>query len=138
MTESLTLDRAATQARAIVLGLGVVYLLLAIGGFIRTGWGEFGLEEPVRLLGILGVSTLLNFVHTFAGLVAVVAALRGAPSAFAAPATIAFTAMAVFGAVARIFGGTGDPTNMTWGNVVLYVLSAAVCVFVYTLRMRAR
>lgn len=138
MTGSVTVDRAAKLARAVVLGVGVVYLLLAIGGFIRTGWGEFGLEDPLRLLGILGVSTLLNFVHTFAGLVAVLAALRGAPSAFAAPGTVAFTAMAAFGAVARIFGGTGDPLNSTWGNVVLYALTAAVCAFVYALRLRAR
>jgi hypothetical protein len=138
VTGTLSLDRAAKLARAIVLGLGVVYLLLAVGGFVRTGWGEFGLEDPLRLFGIIGVSTLLNFVHTFAGLVAVVAALRGAPSAFAAPATIGFTAMAVFGTVARIFGGTGDPMNMTWWNVVLYVLSAATCFYVYTLRLRAR
>ncbi len=135
---TVTQTRAARRTRAIVLGIGVLYLLLAIGGFIRTGFSSFGWEEPVRLLGFLGVSTLLNIVHTFAGLLAVVAALRKAPSAFAAPATVAFTAMAAFGAVSRIFADTGDPLNMTWWNVGLSLLTAATCAYVYSLRLRAR
>lgn len=135
---TVTHARAARRTRAIVLGIGVLYLLLAIGGFIRAGFSSFGWEEPVRLLGFLGVSTLLSIAHTFAGALALVAALRGAPTAFAAPATVAFTAMAVFGAVSRIFADTGDPLNMTWWNVGLYVLTAATCAYVYSLRLRAR
>jgi hypothetical protein len=133
----MTLSRAARLARSIVLGLGVVYLLLAVAGFIQTGWGEFGLEEPLRLFGILGVSTLLNFVHTFVGAVAVLAALRGASSTFAIPATIMFLAMAVFGATSRVFADTGDPLNLTWWNVALYLLSSVTCGYVYSLRLRA-
>ncbi len=129
--------RAARWSRLAVLGLGAVYVVLAVAGFVRTGSGEFGMEEPVRLWGFLGVSTLANIVHGVVGLVALVAALRGGASGFAPPATIAFVAMAVFGTVARMFGGHGDPLNLTWWNVALYVLSAIVCVLVYTMRMRA-
>jgi hypothetical protein len=120
----------------IVLGLGVLYLLLAIGGFLRTGWGEFGQEEPIRLIGTLGVSTLLNIVHTFAGAVATFAAARGGATAFAPVAMVAFTAMAVFGATARVFGDSGDPLNLSWWNVGLYLLSAVTCGYVFSLRLR--
>lgn len=134
---TVTLSRAGRRARAIVIGLGVVYLLLGLGGFAVTGWGEFGLEEQLRLLGVFGVSTLANVVHTFVGLVATVAALRGAPGVFAPVAVVAFTAMAVFGAVSRVVADTGDPMNLTWWNVGLYLLSAVTCGYVYTLRLRA-
>lgn len=120
----------------IVLGLGVLYLLVAIGGFVRTGWGEFGQEEPIRLVGILGVSTLLNIVHTFVGAVATFAALRGGATTFAPVAMVAFTAMAVFGATARVFSDSGDPLNLSWWNVGLYVLSAVTCGYVFSLRLR--
>jgi fermentation-respiration switch protein FrsA (DUF1100 family) len=133
----MTLAQAARRGRKIVLGLGAVFVLLATAGFVRTGWGEFGQEEPVRVLGVFGVSTLLNIVHTFVGLVALLAALRGAAGALAPVATVAFTAMAVFGATARLFGDSGDPLNQTWWNVGLYLLSAAACAYVYSLRLRA-
>jgi Domain of unknown function (DUF4383) len=123
----MTLAQVARRGRAIVLSLGALYLLLAIAGFVRTGWGEFGLEEQLRVLGVLGVSTLLNIVHAFVGLVALLAALRSAASTFAPVATVAFAAMAAFGATARIFGDTGDPLNQTWWNVGLYLLSAVSC-----------
>jgi hypothetical protein len=132
----VTLSRAARRARVIVLGLGVVYLLLGVGGFIAVGWGEFGLEEPLRLLGVFGVSTLANIVHTFVGLVATAAALRGAQSVFAPVAIVAFTAMAALGVVSRLVADTGDPMNMTWWNVGLYVLSAVTCGYVFALRLR--
>jgi hypothetical protein len=119
-----------------VLGLGALYLLLAIGGFLRTGWGEFGQEEPIRLVGVFGVSTLLNIVHTFIGVVALLAAARRMTTTFAPVATVAFTAMAVFGATARVFGGSGDPLNLTWWNVGLYLLSAATCAYVFALPLR--
>jgi hypothetical protein len=121
----------------IVLGLGVVYLVLGLAGFARAGWGQFGFEEPVRLLGMLGISTLSSLIHTFVGLLAILAGLRGAPSAFAVVAMVAFTAMAVFGTTARIFGGTGDPLNLTWWNVGLFFLSAVTCGYVYSLWLRA-
>jgi hypothetical protein len=134
---TVTRSRAAKRVRAIVLGLGALYLLLAIAGFVRTGWGEFGLEEPLRLAGVLGVSTLLNIVHAFVGAVAVLAAVRGAAGAFAPVATVAFTAIAVFGATARIFGDYGDPLNLSWWNVGLYLLSAVACGYAYLLPLRA-
>jgi hypothetical protein len=135
---TLTLSQAARRGRTVVLSLGVVYLLLGIVGFASIGFGEFGYEEPVRLLGVLGASTLLNIGHTFVGLVAGVAALRGAPSAFAAPATVAFTALTAFGVVSRVVPDSGDPLNQTWWNVILYALTAVACGYVYSLRLRSQ
>jgi hypothetical protein len=128
---------AATQSRLILAGLGTVYLVLAVGGFVGVGFDEFGYEEPVRLFGIFGVSTLLNFVHTLLGVVALVAAWRGWTVAVAPIGVVWFTAMSVFGIVARSFGGSGDPLNLSWANVVLYLLSAIACGYVYALRIRA-
>jgi hypothetical protein len=122
-------------ARVVLLLLGVVYLVLATGGMFVTGWGEFGWEDPVRLFGVLGTSTLLNIVHGFVGLVALLAAVFGGADAFAPVLGIAFTAMAAFGIVARVAPGDGDPLNLTWGNVVLYLLSVAACVFAYFTRV---
>jgi hypothetical protein len=133
----VTLSRAARRARRIVLGLGAVYLVLGLAGFARAGWTEFGYEEPVRLVGVFGLSTLLNIVHVFVGVLAILAALGRAPSTFAVVALVAFTAMAVFGATAHVFGGAGDPLNLTWWNVVLFALSATACGYVYSLRLRA-
>ena len=134
----MTIDQASRRGRAIVLGVGVVYLVLGLAGFATVGFSEFGYEEPVRLLGVFGVSTLLNIVYTFVGLVAVLVALRGAATTFAPIANVAFTALTVFGAVARLFPGLGDPLNQTWWNVVVAALSAVACGYVYVLRLRAR
>jgi hypothetical protein len=131
VNRSDSVTRTASAARPGVLALGVVYLVLAIAGFVRTGTAEFGLEEPLRLFGVLGVSTLANIVHAVVGVAATVAALRRAPTVFAAPATVAFFAMAVFGAVSRIVADTGDPLNLTWWNVGLYLLSSAACAAFY-------
>lgn len=138
MAESDTRARThASPARVIVLLLGLLYLVLAVAGMFTVGWDEFGWEDPVRMFGVLGVSTLLNIVHGFIGIVAIVAALRGGATAFAPVAGIAFTAMSAFGIVSQVFSDEGDPLNLTWGNVVLYLLSLAACVFVYLTRVRA-
>lgn len=133
----MQLSVAARRARRIVLGVGAVYLVLGLAGFARSGWTEFGFEEPVRLLGIFGISTLLNIVHFFVGVLAILAALGRSPSVFAMVAVVAFTAMAVFGATARVFGDAGDPLNLTWWNVGLFVLAAVACGYVNALRLRA-
>lgn len=135
MSDTMTSSRQ--RARALVLGLAVVYLFLAVAGFVHVGVGTFGYEEPIRLFGFLGVSTLLNFAHTFIGLVALLAAVRGGASAFAAPATIGFTAMSALGIVSRVAGDSGDPLNLTWWNVALYLVSAVLCAYVYWSRARA-
>ncbi|MFL6127430.1 DUF4383 domain-containing protein [Actinophytocola sp.] len=131
-----TISQASRRARTIVLVIGVVYLVLAIVGFATAGWGTFGYEEPVRMLGVFGVSTLLNIIHTFVGLAATVAAVRRVPSVFGTVAMVAFTVLTVFGVVARVFPGSGDPLNLTWWNVGLYALTAVVCGYVFTVRMR--
>jgi len=46
--------------------------------------------------------------------------------------------MSVFGIVSRSFGGAGDPLNLSWANVVLYLLSAVACGYVHLLRLRSR
>jgi fermentation-respiration switch protein FrsA (DUF1100 family) len=126
----------AGRARLVVLVLALVYVVLAVAGIERAGWREFGPGESVLVFGVLGVSTLLNVVHALIGLVALGAALRHGAVAFALVALVVFTAMSAFGIVARGFGGSGDPLNLTWWNVGLYLLSAAACAFVYALRIR--
>jgi hypothetical protein len=111
----------------LVAGLGALYVVLAVVGIATAGWHEFGLEEPVRMLGLLGVSTLLNIVHGMLGLALVVAGLRRAIAAVCSIALVAFAVMAVFGGVAKVFGGSGDPLNLNWWNVALYLLSVGVC-----------
>lgn len=133
-----TVPRAARSARLAVLVLGVVYLALAVTGILVVGWGEIREADPALLLGVFGVSRLLDIAHAVLGVVAVLAAIRGAASAFAAVGTIVFTAMAAYGVIAGVVGDVGDPLHMTWWNVGLYVLSALTCAFVYTLRLRAR
>jgi hypothetical protein len=128
------MSRAKTRvspSRGVVLTLGVVYLALSVIGFATVGWHEFGMEKPVRMLGFLGVSTLLNVVHLLVGAVLTAAALRRFASGIAPVALVAFTAMTVFGLVARIFGGMGDPLNLNWWNVGLYALSALACGYAY-------
>ncbi|OLF14641.1 DUF4383 domain-containing protein [Actinophytocola xanthii] len=119
--------RVVPPARLVMLVLGIMYLVLAVIGFITVGFQEFGPERPERMLGVLGVSTLLSIVHTGLGAVLTVAALRGAATALAPVATVAFTALSAFGIVARVFGGTGDPLNLTWWNIALYLVSAVAC-----------
>jgi hypothetical protein len=137
-TMTMTHEKAARTARTIVLALGVVYLALALAGFVVVGWGSIREAESARLLGVFGVSRLLDVAHAAVGVLAVAAAVRRAPSVFAAPATIAFTAMAAYGVIAELIGDVGDPLHMTWWNVGLYMLTALTCVFAYTLRLRAR
>ncbi|HEX2132512.1 MAG TPA: DUF4383 domain-containing protein [Actinophytocola sp.] len=138
MVESKARSRAReAPARTVVLVLGLLYLVLAVGGVVAAGWGEFGWEDPVRLFGIFGVSTLANVLHGFVGIVALVAALRGGAFAFAPVAGVAFLVMSVFGIVSEVFGGEGDPLNLTWWNVVLYLCSLVACVVVYGLRVRS-
>jgi hypothetical protein len=134
---TMTHAKAARTARTAVLVLGVLYLALAVLGVVLVGWGDIHESESARLLGVFGVSRLLIVAHAAFGVLALVAALRRAPSVFAAPATIAFTAMAAFGTIAEIIGDVGDPLHMTWWNVGLYLLSAMTCAFIYTLRLRA-
>ena len=133
-----TVPKASRSARVTVLVLGVVYLALAVTGILVVGWGEIREADPALLLGVFGVSRLLDVAHAALGVLALLAALRGAPSAFAAPATIVFTAMAAFGVIAEVVGDVGDPLHMTWWNVGLYLVSALTCAFVYSLRLRAR
>jgi hypothetical protein len=137
-TMTTTQTKAARTARTLVLALGVVYLALAVIGIVVVGWGSIRESESARLLGVFGVSRLLDVAHAAVGVLAVVAAVRRAPSVFAAPATIAFTAMAAYGVIAELVGDVGDPLHMTWWNVGLYLLTALTCVFAYTLRLRAR
>ena len=135
MTE--TDQKAAGRSRTIVLVLGVVYLALAVIGLAVLGWGSIRESENARLLGVFGLSRLLIIAHAAIGVVAVVAALRGGAGAFAPPATIVFVAMTAFGVVANAVGDVGDPLHMTWGNVVLYALSAVTCVVAYVMRAKA-
>jgi hypothetical protein len=134
---TVTTTQGRRRARTTILVIGVLYLVFGVAGFAYVGWGTFGYEEPVRLFGVFGVSTLLNIVHTFAGLLATVAALRKGATAFAPVALVAFVALTVFGIVARVFGGTGDPLNQTWWNIILYALTALACGYVYALGLRA-
>ncbi|WP_260190842.1 DUF4383 domain-containing protein [Actinophytocola gossypii] len=137
MAESKVRSRAGTgPARAVVLVLALVYLVLAVGGVVTVGWGSFGWEDPVTLFGVFGISTLANILHGFIGVVALVAALRGGAYAFAPVAGIAFTAMSAFGIAAKVFRDEGDPLNLTWWNVALYLCSLVACVVVYGLRVR--
>ncbi|HEY7595944.1 MAG TPA: DUF4383 domain-containing protein [Actinophytocola sp.] len=124
------------RGRLVVVALGVLYLVLAAVGLATVGWHDFGYEEPVRMFGFLGVSTLLCVVHALLGVVLTTAGLRRAATAIAPVLVVAFVAMAVFGAVAKIFGGSGDPLNFNWWNVVLYLVSAAACVYVYVTAWR--
>jgi Domain of unknown function (DUF4383) len=135
---TMTHAKAAKTARTIVLALGVVYLALAVAGIVVVGWGSIREAESARLLGVFGVSRLLDVAHAAVGVLAVVAAVRRAPNVFAAPATIAFTAMAAYGVIAELVGDVGDPLHMTWWNVGLYMVTALTCVFAYTLRLKAR
>ncbi|MFC4855339.1 DUF4383 domain-containing protein [Actinophytocola glycyrrhizae] len=133
-----TMPKAARRARLVVLVLGVVYLALAVAGIVVVGWGEIRESDPAQLFGVLGVSRLLDIAHAVLAAGALLAAVRGAPTAFAAVATVAFTAMAAFGLVAEVVGDAGDPLHMTWWNVGLYLLSALTCLYVYTLRVKAQ
>jgi hypothetical protein len=136
-TVTETLPRSAGRSRAIVLVLGVVYLALAVIALAVIGWGSIRESENARLLGVFGVSRLLIVAHGALGVIAILAAIRRGASAFAAVATIVFVAMTAFGLVANIIGDVGDPLHMTWGNVVLYALSAAACFYAYLLRAKA-
>jgi hypothetical protein len=135
---TMTHAKAARTARVAVLVLGVVYLALAVTGILVVGWGEIREADPALLLGVFGVSRLLDIAHAVLGVVAVLAVVRGAPSAFAAVGTVALTAMAAYGVIAEVIGDAGDPLHMTWWNVGLYLVSALTCAFVYTLRLKAR
>jgi hypothetical protein len=130
--------KSARSARVAVLVLGVVYLALAVTGILVVGWGAIHEADPALLLGVFGVSRLLDIAHAVLGVVAVLAAVRGAASLFAAIGTVVFTAMAAYGVIAGVIGDVGDPLHMTWWNVGLYVLSALTCALVYALRLRAR
>ncbi len=129
--------RGGRRRGLVFLLLGVLYLVLAVVGITTVGWDEFGLEEPVRMLGFLGVSTLSCVVHGLLGMVLTIAGLRGAATGVAPVLIVVFLAMAVFGVVARTFGGTGDPLNLDWWNVLLYLGSALACGYVYVAGWRA-
>jgi hypothetical protein len=50
---------------------------------------------------------------------------------------VVYLALAAFGIVANVVGDPGDPLHMTWWNVGLYGVTALVCAYVYSLRLRA-
>lgn len=132
----MTHTKATRTARVAVLVLGVVYLVLAVTGILVVGWGGIREADPALLLGVFGVSRLLDVAHAVLGVVAVLAAVRGGASAFAAVATVVFTAMGAYGVIAGVIGDAGDPLHMTWWNVGLYLVSALTCAFVYSLHLR--
>lgn len=133
----------ASSTRVVILVLGLAYLVLAVAGTAKVGWHEFGWSEPDRVFGVFGVSTLANILHGVLGLIATLSALGGAASAFAFEPVlgVVFTAMTAFGVVAMVADDGGDPLNLTWWNVVLYLVSAVACGYAYAGRvheLRAR
>ena len=74
VTGALGLLAAGYAARAYALGLGVVYIGVAIWGFILTG------SNP-SILDVVPVNTADNFLHAALGVLGVVAGLATRPEA---------------------------------------------------------
>ncbi|OLF12020.1 hypothetical protein BLA60_08295 [Actinophytocola xinjiangensis] len=132
MTESETGPSIRpSRTDGVILAVGLVYVVLAVAGTVKVGWHDFGWSEPDRVFWVFGVSTLANVVHGVVGLVGLFAAVGSAAFAFTPVLGVTFTAMAAFGIVAMSANDGGDPLNLTWWNVILYVVSAVACGYAY-------
>ncbi len=85
---ALLLLAAGSAARSAAMGVGVLYIVLCILGFIATGDGGIGfVAENGTLIDLVPVNDEDNVLHLILGITGVVAALATRPTATAAPAT---------------------------------------------------
>ncbi|MFC4000870.1 DUF4383 domain-containing protein [Prauserella oleivorans] len=127
----------ATTARIVVAVVGVVYLVLGIVGFFT---GEGMGPDASRTVWIVGISTLLNVVHTAVGVVGVVGVVTARSAATAKAygwglffGFLGLTAYSVFG---TLLDRLGDLANVQAGNVFLYAATALIGLGMSLVRFR--
>jgi thiol:disulfide interchange protein len=124
--------KADLPMRGVVLVLGVVYLALALSGFIAIsdntyrGGDLLGGNEGDFVWGVFGTSTVTNFVDALLGALLVVAGLTLDRSPTVGwMTTIAFGLMSGYALVASSVD-YGDPLNLNWPDTVRYIASAII------------
>ncbi len=78
----------SSMNRLVGLVFGVIYLLVALIGFIAVGGGNFLSRRGPELLGLFQVNHLHNIVHLLVGILLTAAALKGIATARSANITV--------------------------------------------------
>ncbi|MET0235665.1 MAG: DUF4383 domain-containing protein [Kibdelosporangium sp.] len=145
MTAILKTDGRLFPYRAIVLGVGVAYVVLAYWGFFslsdqtQRGRGLYGGNEGDLVLDTIGVSTVSSLVHALCGVFLIMAGFTLARSAMFGWAGAGVLGVLGVYAVVACLADYGDALNLTWANLWLYWVSAAiVAIAVYLSRRRAQ
>ncbi|WP_370964616.1 DUF4383 domain-containing protein [Amycolatopsis sp. cg9] len=130
--------------RLVALVLGGIYLVLGVAGFFvpgnagSTSAGPFGTHATQYTLLIFSVSPLLNFLHTFVGVLGVVAARKVSSTAlYALALAVGFAGLSAYSVLVLSFG-TGDRLNLNWADVVLHLITTAVAAVLAYLAFQAR
>lgn len=118
MTSAETRSRSgAAWLRPAVAVLGLLYLALGIAGFLTPG--------TAAVVGIFGVTALLNLVHAVVGVLGLLAATRRTGSIiYCWVLFTGFAGMTAYGVLAAAFGNPEDPININWADNVLHGLTA--------------
>jgi hypothetical protein len=118
------------QTRYFALGVGVIYLLVGLVGFLATGTSMAAGDDAPRLMGLFPVNVLHNIVHLIVGGLGI-AAYRSYDGArgFA-------RGLAIFYGLLAIMGLLPDPFRTTFGlipifghDVWLHALTALVAAY---------
>ncbi|WP_290061825.1 DUF4383 domain-containing protein [Amycolatopsis solani] len=123
MSSTETRSRAA-WLRPVVAGVGLVYLVLGVAGFLTPETAEVG-HETTRAVWIFSVTPLLNLVHTAVGVLGLLAATRRTGSLiYCWVLFVGFAGMTAYGVLATAFSTPEDPINLNWADNVLHGLTA--------------
>jgi hypothetical protein len=114
-------------ARAVVLALGLYYLVMGIAGFAAITdkthiAGDLYAGNPPDLLwGTFGVTTALNFIHLLLGAATILSAV-----VLDRTTVVAWCAVVGFGLVFLYGVISGSLLNINWADNWLYLVSALV------------
>jgi uncharacterized protein DUF4383 len=124
-------------AQLLMLVIGLVYLVLAVGGFAVTGTNEFERVDPT-FLGF-GVSTLHNVLHALIGALALLSTrkLTGA-TVFGWLGFMGLIGMSAYGVVVMLGDSSADPLNVNWPVNVLHLVTAVALLLIGYLANRER
>ena len=117
-----------TLSQKVALVFGVVFILVAILGFISSGGMEMGVETPSMLLGLFAVNLLHNVVHLLFGLWGIAASRTfAAANLYCRVGGIIYLVLAILGFVApTTFGFIPIGGNDIWLHLVLGLVLAGV------------
>ncbi len=115
----------SSMNRLVGLVFGVIYLLVALIGFITVGGNNIASRQGPLLLGLFQVNHLHNIVHLLVGAVLTAAALKGVATARSANTAVGAVYLIV-GILGFLIGARLNILALNMGDNFLHLASAAV------------